>query len=864
MPTGGISKPVAPGMPTGGFVPPGQGATPTYSYDVPPPTFPGGGVAPGMPTGGFIPQAPPKKGVPPGTPPATTNSAGQQVDVDPGLSNTQGGDLGQYGETGGFSGDAATPSGGAQPGGAPVVKQYQDLMGQIQSSQDPQQQAVLKDQLARKVFVSLKTAGHDVKWDGDQLMIDGRPYVVGEGTGAAAGGIAPGDAPNAGTAPPLEPGSGDPNMPDVPGPTPYKGTQPQTGSTAAPGTYRTKLLEGDVNKLKDPAHAAESPKYDFLQLAQQNKYDYNQLPQMLEELKAGPNGKHWQGWVAEKGDLVYKGDPSQLGPEWGGVTSVDAVGGYGADGSTASGWRWGADDAGTRGNPNATTNTAPGVDTAPGIYNNGQAAGAAGVQLGGDDPFAASGGGTYFPASGGWVPNNNPGAIAAARAAEAAGPAGGGGGAGAGGWNPTAPTYTPGAMDNSDLEGYSLDELLGRLGGGTNPGQLATDYQAGQIPNDPLNLGRVDEDYQDGRVSDDALSTYSYDGQQDLGELGAGRTQQETEDLVSRILANPESMDPRTVEMLKAASKDELADQQNQEDDDLTAAGYATGNADSNWLQSEKLASAGRRDQALVGSNRAVDMKAAETNAADRKSAAALGQGFAESKALTARADAAEKLAQQQANEGNLQAAAASRAQAQQYHRQAETINEQLRSEAFKTRQGASEINAGRTTAEAKFGREGALANESIRGEAADRNLKASQQNIENQFRSTAERQSAFKLAADTSLAAAAQKGDRMAFEEQIKQRATELGQSADKIRQDYVLGLLHEATSKYGIDVGADLDRAKLAQAGTEFQQDLAFRLRALAQADRQFGASYGLEHARTQAGIDQQEYSRYADTFL
>jgi hypothetical protein len=115
----------------------------------------------------------------------------------------------------------------------------------------------------------------------------------------------------------------------------------------AAGSAHTNLLEGDTGKLADLEHAKKSPKYDFLQLAQQNKYGYNQLPEMLKELQSGPNAKHWQGWTANKGDLEYKGDPSQLGQEWGGKTSVDAVGGFGQDGSTASGWRWGIDDAGT-------------------------------------------------------------------------------------------------------------------------------------------------------------------------------------------------------------------------------------------------------------------------------------------------------------------------------------------------------------------------------------------------------------------------------------------------------------------------------------------------------------------------------------
>lgn len=52
---------------------------------------------------------------------------------------------------------------------------------------DPVQQ----DKLARTIFDSLQAAGHDVKWKGDQLMVDGRPYVVGPPPTAPAT-VAPG------------------------------------------------------------------------------------------------------------------------------------------------------------------------------------------------------------------------------------------------------------------------------------------------------------------------------------------------------------------------------------------------------------------------------------------------------------------------------------------------------------------------------------------------------------------------------------------------------------------------------------------------------------------------------------------------
>jgi hypothetical protein len=115
---------------------------------------------------------------------------------------------------------------------------------------------------------------------------------------------------------------------------------------APPQHYNTKLMEGDPSKM-NPEHAATSPKYDFLNLANSGKYNYNQMPDMLKELQSGANGRLWQGWTADgKGNFVYTGDPKQLAPEWKGVTHVDAVGAYGnmAQGKDPSGWRWGADD----------------------------------------------------------------------------------------------------------------------------------------------------------------------------------------------------------------------------------------------------------------------------------------------------------------------------------------------------------------------------------------------------------------------------------------------------------------------------------------------------------------------------------------
>jgi hypothetical protein len=107
----------------------------------------------------------------------------------------------------------------------------------------------------------------------------------------------------------------------------------------------TRLMEGDAGKLADVGHAAKSPKYDFLQLANQGKYGYDQLGDMLKELQGGPNAAHWQGWTADKDKLRFAGDKSQLGQAWDGVTEVDAVGGYNS--GNPQGFRWGAGSDGS-------------------------------------------------------------------------------------------------------------------------------------------------------------------------------------------------------------------------------------------------------------------------------------------------------------------------------------------------------------------------------------------------------------------------------------------------------------------------------------------------------------------------------------
>lgn len=83
---------------------------------------------------------------------------------------------------------AASASSAPQTAAAGATRAYQDQLQRIRSMVDPTQQAIAKDELARNVAKNLTDAGHDVKWQGDQLMVDGRPYVIGDGSGGSGGG----------------------------------------------------------------------------------------------------------------------------------------------------------------------------------------------------------------------------------------------------------------------------------------------------------------------------------------------------------------------------------------------------------------------------------------------------------------------------------------------------------------------------------------------------------------------------------------------------------------------------------------------------------------------------------------------------
>lgn len=717
---------------------------------------------------------------------------------------------------------------------AQLQTRFQDMRSQLASAADPQQKAILQDKLSRELFGHLSDEGHDVKWDGDQLVVDGRRYIVG-GTGvssaAAPGGTATGPTGAAGAFP----GSG---------------WDADKWAKAASGqSDSAKYIVGEsIARVRDQIRAIpdEAGRKAFVQQHLQS------LVPQLEQ--AGWTVHDIQG---EKIRISGHGDP----PHW-----ADPVGDI--EGNASVSWTTDLDQP-------------PGGPTLP------------------DGPLLFDD--VMTPRVGG-AANVDPRRMATPLSGPMTVPMPGDGSTPGG----PAAGYTPGTIDDGDLSGLSLDDILNRIGRTPDPGALDTDYEAGsieddydagRISNDPLSLGRVGS-YAQGSITNDPLDTYSFDGTfrgdvgDELGALGAGETDPETEDLVLSILQNPRSLDARTIDMLKARSKDELAEMARTEDDDLLAEGYRTGNQDSAYLDSERRAAKGRRDQALVGSNRAIDLEAAATNRADELAAAGVGNAFANSRSQRLLAERGQRFTEAATGEDLEQDEVASKNRASQFDREGQLINEELRGTAYDRNADATRTNAGLTTQEAAFKREGELANEglrdtafknrtgaqttneALRSEAADRNLKAAQANIDNQFRSAEERRAAVALASDTALNAAAQKGDRRALEEGFRAKAQELRQSEEKIRLDYLLATLSDATTRRGQDMstetsrfiaelGAAVDRQKLAQSGAEFQMDLLFRLKQLAQQDAQFGASYGLDHARTAAAIDRDQWDRFASTF-
>lgn len=394
----------------------------------------------------------------------------------------------------------ATSGGGATSGGTDLTS----MLNTLKSTTDPQQAAILQDQLARTLYSDLQAAGHDVKWNGDQLMVDGRAYAIG---GA-----------NTASSPDWTSAIGAMNSAAVAA----SGAAPVTAS-GAPGQtiYHPEAAQGgvfgfDTGKLNDPnyldAKYTPAAKTFSAGMAAGVQISRGNLDAMVQFAQA-----HGMNARAVGDDKIDFGD---------GEGPVDVLANQGGHDLIVFQNNQGGGGGGT------TSYDLSGVDLGPA-------------------PINATG-----------QPNTNYGAPPAPS------------------WMPGAgPTYTPGDIPTSDLPNFSYDGLYNQVVGG-------------------------------GSAAD-----------------------QNTDTLVNSLLTNPDSIDAHTLDTMKAKSKDELAQQQQQEEQDLRSFGNAAGIDDSNWLASARASSRQNRDMALVKSNRDLELQAATTNKSDERAAAQLGASYTAQKA---------------------------------------------------------------------------------------------------------------------------------------------------------------------------------------------------------------------------------------
>lgn len=420
-----------------------------------------------------------------------------------------------------------------------------------------------------------------------------------------------------------------------------------------------------------------------------------------------------------------------------------------------------------------------------------------------NDPVAGQPGLFWVHDGSGWTVSGTPGTPGTP-------PAGAGGGA-----NPrpswmTSEVYTPGEIGTDDIPTADWQEMLRAMG----PDYVPTTVSGG--------------DTQSRDVDPEHFDPYNFEGWSGLPGYDVGAIEGQTEDLISRILMNPESLDARTVARLKAAGREEQAAFGRMEQDELTGLGYDKGIEDSNFLASERLQSRRDRDAAISSSNRGIEIDAAKTNAGDRRAAATLGSAYIDSKGRLKLAQRAQEFGEQAEGERNKQASAASK---------------QARAEYLT---GVKSENANRAL------------------EASKVRMQADIANNDNLFKAATLRKDRVLGTVDADLKRVAATTDRYALREQVKQAATELGISQDKLLADWLKAQADDLTQRYGIDVAKEVDLRKLDQAGAEFKEDMAFRIMALEQemrfkyaqldeSGRQFDYGYGLDAAALQQNADQ-----------
>lgn len=175
--------------------------------------------------------------------------------------------MGDAGAAQGANLKGGEPQPGGQAGPDDAIARYTDQVTRISQATDPATRAREQDSLARNLFDTLRQAGHDVKWEGDTLVVNGRRYVVGGSGGASdiTGG-------NTGITGGMNLGAG--NIVD-------SQAQPAAGGGT---TFATEGFNPDKAGKNDP-------KYIFQRIAQ--TYNWNDPAQReaaLQALRADPSG----------------------------------------------------------------------------------------------------------------------------------------------------------------------------------------------------------------------------------------------------------------------------------------------------------------------------------------------------------------------------------------------------------------------------------------------------------------------------------------------------------------------------------------------------------------------------------------------
>jgi hypothetical protein len=457
-----------------------------------------------------------------------------------GASGPQTGQGAQTGVSGfGAMGDAASGVGAKSQGSADGISaKYTTQLQQLKSTTDPRQKAVLQDQIGRSLYSEFKSAGHDVSWDGDQMVVDGRRYVIGDGSMGQPDVMPRTEGAGAPAAPEMAPPAG--GMPTnlQQGAMTYGGTGlAQAGGTRFEGFNDDRALAGgDPNSAKDGFRRIVGSLGISLP-PNQSREVYGGIirDQIIPALLA-------EGYPVAEGNGM---DTVMVFSNERGWEEIDIIGdATGNDprfvwGDLAGGWGGAPTQGGGGQAPGATMATTPGTQGATGVQTQNTAIGPA--------PTVE----------------------------------------GIGDLSMTGPGYqAPTDLTTEGLPSRSYEDILGGMG------------------------------------------SYEFNG---FGDLSAG-TEAGTESLINRLLENPESLDARTVDMMKAASREEAAAMGESLDEDLVGMGFDMGIDSSNFLASERLGAKRSRDEAIQRSNRGIEIEAAKVNQGDRRAAATLGASYSDAK----------------------------------------------------------------------------------------------------------------------------------------------------------------------------------------------------------------------------------------